>query len=165
MSKRVYEPKTCAVCGMEFTPRHGRQKYCSDECYLKANRRQATDRYWIQGTGDVRIIRFKRCLECGAQFETASTQKKFCCKKCRTKYSSREQYRKTLGVKTSGTEADKPVSMPVRRNRYICTKACDCVYGIVFDSGHACDYIGHTGHSRGCWPDECTHFRSKKGDS
>ena len=27
-----FDPKSCAVCGKEFTPRSGRAKYCSDGC-------------------------------------------------------------------------------------------------------------------------------------
>ena len=43
--------KKCANCGRAFTPLDGRYKYCSDECYVEAHRRQCREnfrrRYWV----------------------------------------------------------------------------------------------------------------------
>jgi hypothetical protein len=36
----------CAVCGKEFEKKWGRVKYCSPECYHKANKQISKDRYY-----------------------------------------------------------------------------------------------------------------------
>ena len=41
--------KICKICGREFFPRHGRQIYCSDECYVESKRkrsRKLNKKYW-----------------------------------------------------------------------------------------------------------------------
>ncbi|MBQ6298684.1 MAG: hypothetical protein IJK81_13550 [Selenomonadaceae bacterium] len=44
--------KRCANCGAPFRLSDGRYKYCSDECYKEAHRRQCREnfrrRYWAR---------------------------------------------------------------------------------------------------------------------
>ena len=48
----------CTICQEEFTPRNGRHKYCSRDCYKKAKKANAAK--WYQEHRDECKAKFKK---------------------------------------------------------------------------------------------------------
>lgn len=46
--KLKLEPRKCAICGTKFTPKVHNQKYCSKECYRKADYYRKMGKYPIK---------------------------------------------------------------------------------------------------------------------
>lgn len=90
-AKSSIDTKICNFCGNEFTPKHGLQGSCSDECKHKRNL-QRSKKYYKQGVTQIN----KTCRVCKKTFETSSTTKNTCSKECSKIYKrnyNREKYR------------------------------------------------------------------------
>ena len=70
--------KKCGICGIEFTTKHKRSKYCSHKCSgIRNNKKTITDG-----------LKEKKCVGCGIIFKTTLKFKTYCFKGCR--YNSRK---------------------------------------------------------------------------
>lgn len=66
--------KICQICGKEFE--EGRRKYCSEKCYLEANRR------FVRKKCEKDYPK-RKCMNCGAEFKPRMKDQIFCCYKCK----------------------------------------------------------------------------------
>ena len=69
--KKLFETKTCPVCGTEFKTNDGKKVYCSHECYLTHE-----DQRHVEAEE-------RGCLMCGATFTTTHWAKRYCSAECR----------------------------------------------------------------------------------
>ena len=130
--------KKCAYCQTEFLSTYGR-KYCTPECYDKANGLRSRNSY---------ERRIKNCVVCGK--ELTGYQAKYCSKECIS--------RKDLVVRHISLE-------PATNNeaRCECKRIKQCIYGSNNKyTMNYCTYMEKTGHMRGGYPDECKYFERKK---
>jgi len=63
---------SCLECGVRFTNKSGKQKYCSDECRYKDKARKDRTSKLVEN-----------CLECGHTFTNVSGNRKYCSDECR----------------------------------------------------------------------------------
>lgn len=74
--------KTCIICGTEYTPNwrtKTRQKYCSNECYMIAQRKRDKQKREAKKVYDF-------CKWCKKKFLMKSPQQKFDSDKCRIRF-------------------------------------------------------------------------------
>ena len=69
--------KICKICGGEVP--HRRRSYCSDDCYIIANRNRARSQY--NRVSNVPLPPIK-CLNCGKEFIRKQEKQKYCNWKC-----------------------------------------------------------------------------------
>lgn len=76
--KKLLAPTPCAICGTDFTPAQGGQRYCSRECRNKR--------------GETRQPVKKPCISCGSDFWTRRPNRaKSCPSCCHGKYARSQQ--------------------------------------------------------------------------
>ena len=68
----------CEVCGTEFKPKTGGQKYCSPVCYLKAKYRQRAKRQKEPALKE----QLRTCAFCGQSFTSTHYEQQYCSVEC-----------------------------------------------------------------------------------
>jgi len=131
---RQLKSKTCAACGIEFTPNNPRRIFCSVACrngkkncvvcgtsfILKGN---TTGKYcssacWYKEPGK-RILPDRTCKTCGTEFVPGTATQGYCCTECKV-IASRKP-REVLNCLT----CEKPLVIVVgNRTRKFCSRAC-----------------------------------------
>ena len=82
--------KTCAMCGAEFEANFHLRKYCSQECYERANRITTAKKYVpvrrMASQYHFEPIVKGFCIACTKKFNATFAGGKFCSDACRIKY-------------------------------------------------------------------------------
>ena len=86
--------RECPICGIQFEPEHGRQKYCSEEHSVEARRRRQR-----------RGVEQATCDICGEDFKPYRSGQRYCGEKCRDEASRARQRRPVLSVDDALDEA------------------------------------------------------------
>jgi hypothetical protein len=128
-----YRDKLCPVCETQFTPRTGRQVYCSPECqhgrstchgcgkrFVKT--KNTTGLYcspecWYKAPGKKEIVP-RPCEECQNEFQPSDSTKRFCSRTCAME--SRRKKRKRQNCE----RCDKPLSGALKSTVRFCSHAC-----------------------------------------
>ena len=129
---RGLKPKVCCLCGVEFLPNSGNQKYCSDcaakqkiknhETYYAQNREKilaaAKESRGREEAKEESPIT-KRCCLCGAEFLPNRGKQKYC-KSCAIKQGneSRKRYYEQNREKILAARAKNPSQNPEARKAY-----------------------------------------------
>lgn len=122
-----YTDRCCEVCGLLFTRKGNAQKYCSDECFNKAN--------------NIKQAKAKECIECGKMFDTYHDGNICCSDKCRRKrtnrlfHVSKDERLKKNGKPDYSITLEKLI-MRDNNTCYICGKKCDSNDFIITDEGY-----------------------------
>lgn len=91
--------RKCVVCGQEYVPRTGNQKYCSYDCKYKRDLEKIREK---RTKRTVRIYPEKVCPTCGKKFTPKTSQQKYCSQHCRFENNKtkpkRKQYKKRCPV-------------------------------------------------------------------
>ncbi len=74
-----FSDKPCKICNTIFTPRHGRQVYCSYQCYCK---QQAINTIAKRKEEQAKRNIERKCLYCGKLFKPSYLHRKFCSESC-----------------------------------------------------------------------------------
>ena len=64
-------PRTCPVCGAEFTPQYKNKRYCSRACYLRVPNSQRLN------------LEQRVCRVCGEAFTPTAPHQRYCSEACR----------------------------------------------------------------------------------
>ena len=70
----------CKVCGKEFQPNHGNQKYCSSEC--KTIAKNLLDHQYYKHKKQEKIIELVECEYCHETFIPTHGNQKYCSSNC-----------------------------------------------------------------------------------
>ena len=77
--------KSCQFCGKEFTTNALNKKYCSDECRIRANRKQTSEWRRKQKGETWKSIGTRVCAMCGKVFELKNHNMVTCSAECKNK--------------------------------------------------------------------------------
>lgn len=128
------DAKICPVCGSWFSPRHRRQKYCSQACCRYANRHggKTFDGTVLISDPHKPALRTFLCKHCGAEVRVTEKQDlrtKFCSQHCENLYwkHSKRQKRglpehRSFVCRCCGTQVD--IACSSDRRTIFCSHAC-----------------------------------------
>lgn len=94
------DQRTCDDCGIEFTPTHGRNRYCANHSGLRAAK--------------LREYHDATCVQCGCAFRSARPTGKLCGDVCRADYYRQEKV--GFAQTQCKLEHDHPVRVLMRSN-------------------------------------------------
>lgn len=80
--------KTCKKCGDLFLTNYPSKSYCSNLCYIEAQKP-------LRRARNKRINSPKKCISCGIEFTPLRSDKNFCTKECGQKFRNDRVVRKT----------------------------------------------------------------------
>lgn len=129
-------PKVCRICGVEFLPNSGSQKYCKDcaakravegkkEYYalhrekILAAQKERTSRQKDAGASKETTPAVRACCICGAEFSPTTWKQKYC-KDCAANQASesRKRYYEQNREKILAARAKNPSQSPEARKAY-----------------------------------------------
>lgn len=120
MKKRSKRP--CKWCGKLFDGRNGHQKYCSDDCALKAKREQKEEsrkRRIEQMRAEGTLV--KTCKVCGKKFESVRSDRRFCSPECGEKGRRKDPEKRFADAQCVVCGKTFARKTP---NQLCCSKAC-----------------------------------------
>lgn len=106
------------------------------------------------------------CEYCGKPYQKKAPHQKYC-EECRDEARRRDNKARR---RQKLAEARKEQETRQVKKDNLCKKVRTCIYGQylydAYTSAMYCNYIGITGHRRGCKPSECKnyHRKTRKGD-
>lgn len=111
--------KVCPVCGQDYNPGYGWQKYCSPDCRKVAQLRQQRD--WWRAHYEPKLPEVVNCPSCGAEFKPQSSNHQYCstCAEERSKEKGRELTRRYRAEGREDRSGWKPLSKEVKREAYV----------------------------------------------
>lgn len=131
----------CPICGEFFSKLKKQHIYCTPKCAQRAADRRRYERAKAEREARRGVL---NCVICGQVLRGKQT--KYCCAEC----------------KGMGRYLDHPQlctdEQTENAKRCECKRKNTCKYAANLSGIKYCDYIGITGHMRGGYPDECTHY-------
>lgn len=102
-----------------------------------------------------------KCIDCGAEI-TRKSKKKVRCPDCKKEYEKKwhREYAKRRYI-ASPKKVQKKQSKQNPQSISLCKKTKSCIYGGKMSGIAICDYIGITGHSRGCPVEDCKKYKRR----
>lgn len=98
--ERALPEKSCGVCGTQFHPYYGEQKYCGRVCRDKARAERTLAQY--RQDGETRV-----CSVCGSEFSVARGRVNYCSSECRANRTTAKRRYTQDGYVIIGTGAAK----------------------------------------------------------